>query len=87
MLRCYADARSRFSVRRMNAVYKAMNLTYPYWQRIGFILSTTRQRKKAMVWRELFGEPVFEFYLDRPYRSDWILDDEWRVYYPSSLLV
>ncbi len=85
VVECYLESRRRLSIEKMINYYKELNLTYPYWQRIGLILEKTNTANKARKWRDSFGIPQFGFYIDRMFKSNWKFDESWKVSYPPGL--
>ena len=85
VVECFLESRNRLSIDKMDNYYKKLNLTYPYWQRIGLILEKTNTVKKTRKWRESFGVPQHGFYIDRMFKSNWNFDESWKVSYPPGL--
>lgn len=66
--------------------YREMDPVYPYWQKIGFILDLMGKDKESKNWKKFFeGEPMKKFFIDREYRSDWLYNEKWAIYYPAQL--
>lgn len=75
----------KLSSEKLIDYYSRIHFTYPYWQRIGLIFDRVGGRAIPEKMMDRFKKPKFEFFLDRQYRSDWIFDDKWKVYYPKGI--
>lgn len=84
VLKSYTSA--KVGLKKLKESYDSLNLIYPYWQRIGFFLKAAGHFELALKWKNQFGTPNMEFYLDHEYRSTWKLDEEFLINYPSGLL-
>lgn len=85
VVECYLESKRRLSIDKMINYYKKLDLTYPYWQRIGLILEKTNTANKARKWRDSFGIPQLGFYIDRMFKSNWKFDESWKVSFPPGL--
>lgn len=61
--------------------YRLINPIYPYWQRMGMILTMINSQYAIKI-KNHFGSPQMDFYLDNNYRDDWAFNSEWRIFYP-----
>ena len=85
VLDAYATAGRKLSLNKLIQYYKSLNLIYPYWQRIGLILEKQMGEKRARNWKTEFGRPRYRFYIDRPAKADWVVNERWNVAYPAGL--
>ena len=82
----YELAKGKFKIKRMIEYYRAMDLAFPYWQRVGFWLSSAGLKSAAEEWLDAFGKPKQDFYLAHGFRSDWAYHPEWRVFAPGGVV-
>lgn len=75
---------SEIRIEIMKEVYDSLNLTYPFWQNIGFIFKLIDSPFEK-TWKSFFKKPEMEFFIDHRYRSNWELDKNWKIYYPPGL--
>jgi hypothetical protein len=73
------------SLKKLLSYYDALGFQYPYWQRIGLIISHTQGKNAAELWRKHFGKPKCRFYVEHGYKADWVVDSDWSVAYPKGL--
>ena len=85
LISAFDEGSRRLSIAKMAAYYHSLNLYYPYWQRIGLILKNTCTVIKTSEWKKQFGPPRSRFFIDKLYRSTWVIDSEWNVAYPQGL--
>lgn len=85
VLDCFEKAKSKFKIEKLINHYKYYNFAYPYWQRIGFYMDICGYEKFSNIWRDAFGPAEVMFFSDRLYKSDWLIDDKWKVAFPQGL--
>jgi hypothetical protein len=77
-----ANGTSKLDIDKLIQTYSGMTLRYPYWQRIGFCLSSI-EKSLATKWKEAFGAPHFEFFAEKEFKSTWKKDSDWMLYYAA----
>ncbi|MCO5144176.1 MAG: hypothetical protein M9962_13895 [Oligoflexia bacterium] len=66
--------------------YLSLNLSYPYWQRIGFYLQQTSVNAEDLKKFKMALGPISnKFFLDKEFTEHWKYSDEWQLYYPDDL--
>ena len=81
----FISAKKKLSIEKLHKYYVTFDFVYPYWQRIGFILERALGEKPAKKWESRFSGEKHKFFLMREYRSSWLLDERWQIYYPKGL--
>lgn len=70
------------NVTTLHQTYDALILRYPYWQRLGLMLTISFGKEAASLWKSYFGDPKQRFYADKQADSGWVHDKEWNINYP-----
>ena len=84
VVKAFSIAESKLSIPELYRIYTNMNLSYPYWQTIGFILDQIQSTKSAQ-WAGFFEKPAIDFYYDRSATAEWKYSESWRLFYPKGL--
>ena len=73
-------------MKTLRETYEKLNPIYPYWQSIGYLFDVMGQEEKSDKWRGYFETVTLKnFFISREYRSDWVLDNKWKIYHPESM--
>jgi len=73
-------------LKKLKQYYDALSPKYPYWQKIGFILSLNKNEKLSSDWKKYFKDKEMkDFFLDKEYRSNWAYSEEWKLFYPKGI--
>lgn len=71
---------------KLKQYYDSLSPKYPYWQKIGFILSLNENINIASEWKNFFKNiEMKDFFLDKEYRSSWTYSEEWKIFYPKGI--
>lgn len=81
----FISAKKKLNIEELHSYYVKFDFVYPYWQRIGFILERALGEKTAKKWGNHFSGEKYKFFLMREYRSSWLFDEHWQIYYPKGL--
>ena len=81
----FLSTKSKLNLEKLHDYYAQFDFVYPYWQRIGFILERAVGDKTAKKWESCFSGEKHKFFLMREYRSNWLFDEHWQIYYPKGL--
>jgi len=76
---------ARIDLKKLKNYYLSMELTYPYFQRIGFFLEKAGKSDLARKWQSMMPEPELEFFLDKNYTRSWKFDESWKLFHPGAL--
>lgn len=86
VLEAYRRAASRISINKLASVLERLDYLYPYHQVVGWYLTATGAYDPHLVDRFRRMPQEFDFYVAHD-MSDKAYDEEWRVFYPSSLVI
>lgn len=74
------------NLKKLKQYYDSLSPKYPYWQKIGFILSLNKNVKLSSEWKKHFKDKEMkDFFLDKEYRSNWAYSEEWKLFYPKGI--
>jgi predicted transcriptional regulator of viral defense system len=80
-------ANAKIDVDQLYKIYNKLNPYYPYWQRVGFFLDKIGHEDEAQAWQRKFQKKELkEFYIDKEFRSTWVMDSKWNILYPEGFL-
>ncbi len=85
LIKAFYLAKGNIKYQKLFDIYHSMSLIYPYWQRIGVILENVVSKQGAQTWKDYFGKPKNDFYIDKEYRSSWEFDNSWQIHYPKGI--
>ncbi len=85
VVQVFQAAKDEINMNELIKIYRSISPIYPFWQTIGFVLDLVSSKNLTEKWMKNF-KIKNTFFFDKEAKSDWKLNDRWKIFYPPELL-